>query len=720
MNAPIKSFDVSRRGLIMGAALIGGALVVGPTLADAQGLPDAGMGPFGPFIRISPDGVVTVVSKHLEMGQGNHVGLAVLAAEEMDADWATVQVVQAPADARYYKNLSLGIQGTGGSTAIANSYTQLRTAGAACRAMFVGAAAKKWGVPIAEVTVKDGVVSHAASGHAEPFGRLISEAALIPPPQKPVLKDPKTFTLVGTARTRRKDSRLKATGTAKYTQDIHAPGLLVAMVAHAPRFGGKVAAYDDADARKVPGVLDVVQIPTGVAVLALNTYAARRGRDALKVTWDDSAAEMRGTDRILADFKAAAAGQSATPGVPFANHGDPKGAFEGELFKTSYDFPYLSHAPMEPLNCSILIKDGKVKLTFGCQAQGWDQPAVGKVLGLPAERVEIETLFAGGSFGRRGSPSSDYVVECAEVARAAAARAPLKGRPVKLIWTREDDMTGGRYRPLVHHDLAIKTDAEGYPVAWRHVVVGQPIFPGGAFDGQTVEGVMGSPYLKATPVVDTLVYAPPCGVPVSFWRSVGCSHTGMVMEHTIDQLARRAGKDPVEYRRVLYKRAGADRHLAALDLAAVKAGWGTPLEAGWVRAVAVQEAFGTVVAEIGEVSIKDGEPRVRRVVCAVDCGVAVTPDQIAAQMEGGVCYGLSAALYGQITLTDGVVDQKNFNTYRVLRINEAPHVETHVVPSANAPTGVGEPGVPPIAPLVANALLQLNGKPISSLPIVKA
>ncbi len=724
MNAPFNTPRFNRRGVLIGAAMVGGALIVGPVEAVAQaatGAPGTSVGPFGQFIRFAPDGSVTVVNKFLEMGQGNHVGVAALVCEELDADWSRIGVEHAPADAVLYANAFLRMQGTGGSSAIASSYKQMRNAGAAARAMFVEAAARRWSVPAAEITVKDGVVSH-PSGKSAGFATLIADAAKVAPPQSPTLKDPKTFTLVGTRRARRKDSSAKARGKARYTQDIQTPGMLVAMVAHSPRFGGKVKSFDDAETRKVKGVVEVVQIPSGVAVLADTTWAAKKGREALKVTWDDSQAEMRGTDQILADFKKAAAGQTDVPGVPFENHGDLAGAFDGELFQATYDFPYLAHATMEPMNCSVVLNGSKVKLTYGCQAQGWDQAAVGHAIGVASESIEIETLFAGGSFGRRGTPSGDYVVECVEAARAAAAKSPaLAGRPVKLVWTREDDMAGGKYRPLVHHAIAIKTDAAGYPTAWRHRIAGQAIFsfPGSKFDGATVEGVLGSPYLKATPVTDTLVYAPTSQVPASFWRSVGATHTAMAMEHTIDQLARRANKDPVEYRREMFRRAKADRHLAALDLAVSKSDWGKPSPAGWTRAVAVNEAFGTVVAQIADVTVKDGEPRVGRVVSAVECGVAVTPDQIAAQMEGGVCYGLSSALFGQITMKDGVVEQHNFDTYRVLRMDEAPTVETYIVPSANPPSGIGEPGTPLMSPIVANALLQLTGKPTSSLPFVK-
>jgi isoquinoline 1-oxidoreductase beta subunit len=718
MNAPFKSLKTNRRGFLIGAAMVGGSLVIGPVETFAADAPQTDVGDFGAFIRIAPDGAVTVVNKHQEMGQGNHVGVAALVAEELDADWDKVTWVHSPNNAKLYKNLTLGIQGTGGSSAIANSYEQLRTAGAAGRAMFVQAAATKWSVPASEITVKESVVSHAASGKSAGFGELLADAAKIPPPQKPQLKDPKSFTLVGTDRVRRKDTAAKSTGKAVYTQDVHMPDMLTAMVAHAPRFGGKVKSFDDSAARQVKGVVEVLQVPSGVAVLADDTWSAKKGRDALKVVWDDSAAEMRSSEQILADYKAQVA--SGKDGVPFDNHGDATGAFDGELFQASYDFPYLAHATMEPMNCSAVLKDGKVRFVYGCQSQGWDSAAISKVLGIAPESIEIQTLFAGGSFGRRSTLTGDYAAEMAEIIKAAAKIPALAGRPVKLVWTREDDMAAGMYRPIVHHSVAIKTDKDGYPAAWRHRVIGQPLFsfPGVKYDVTTTEGVGGNPYLKATPVTDTLAFKADSPVPASFWRSVGATHTCLVMEHTIDQLALRAKKDPAEYRRELFKRAKADRHLGVLDLVIAKSDWGKPVQPGWARTIAVFECFGTVVGQVADVTIKDGEPRVSKVVCAVDCGVAVTPNQIAAQMEGGVCYGLSGALWGQVTLKDGLVQQHNFNTYRVLRMDEAPVVETHIVPSANPPSGVGEPGTPLIAPLVAAALLQLTGKPTSSLPFV--
>jgi isoquinoline 1-oxidoreductase beta subunit len=734
MNAPFRAANTSRRRFMVGAALTGGALVVGAVEARAQALGAAGaglkgaagktgVGAFGPFVKIKPTGDVVVVNKHLEMGQGNHVGVAALVAEELDADWSRVSVEHAPANDKLYRNTALGIQGTGGSSAIANSFMQLRTAGAAARAMLVMAAAQRWKVPVEQITVKDSVVSHAASGRKAGFGELVAGAARIAPPQKPAMKSAERFTLIGSERMRRKDTGLKTTGKAIYTQDVQTPGLVVAMVAHSPRFGGKVAGYDPTSAKQVKGVIEVVQIPSGVAVLAETTHAARKGRDALKVTWNDSAAETRGSVEIMAEYHRIAAGQSDLAGVPFQNKGEAQGAFSGEVFQTSYDFPYLAHAAMEPMNCTIVVGADRARMTYGCQGQGWDQPNVAKALEMAPENIEIETLYAGGSFGRRSNLTSDYAVECAEVAKAAALWSPpLRGRPVKLVWTREDDMTAGMYRPMVHHALTIKTDADGYPLAWRHRIVSQRIFsfPGTKYDSMAAEGVEGSPYLKATPVTDTLVYHPVSPVPVSFWRSVGATHTAMVMEHTIDQLARRAGKDPVAYRRELYRRAGAERHLKVLDLAIARSDWGKPAPAGWTRTIAVHESFGTVVAQVADVTVVNGEPRVGKVVSAVDCGMAITPDQIRAQMEGAVCYGLSGVLFGQITLKGGIPEQRNFDSYRVLRFDEAPTVATYVLPSTTPPSGIGEPGTPLMGPLVAAALLQTTGKPTTSLPFVKA
>ena len=727
MNKPLDTLSApTRRSLLVGATVVGGALLVGCSVPDAL---SAGSkfkpGAFGPFLKLAADGTVTVVSKHIEFGQGNHAGLAAIVAEELDADWSKVVVEQAPANAKLYGTpMMFGMQGTGGSSAINSSWTLLRTAGAAARAMLVEAAAKTWGVPAAEIMVSNGIVSH-ASGKQSGFGPLVAEAAKITPPQAPKLKDPKTFALVGTDRVRRKDSAVKSNGTALYTQDVVLPEMLTAMVAHAPRFGATVKSFDDAAARKVPGVVAVHKIPTGVAVVAQSTWAAKQGRDALKVEWDETKAEKRSSAQMLTAFKNLASGKTPAPEkngwAAFESKGDAAKAAAGSgALDIAYDFPYLAHATMEPMNCVAMVGKGPPRLVFGSQFPTLDQINTAKIATVLPGSVEIETLFAGGSFGRRANFASDYVSECVHIAKKVGG-----GRPVKLVWTREDDMRAGYFRPMVHHTVRVTTDAEGYPATWRHRIVSQSIMKGSPagtpkLDDSAIEGTKGSPYLKATPVVDAQLLIADTGVPVLWWRSVGATHTAYVMEHTIDQLAKRAGKDPVAYRRALYQKAGAKRHIAVLDLAAEKAGWASPAQAGWTRGVAVHESFGSVVAQVAEVKMENGQPKVGRVVTAIDCGTAISPDQIAAQMEGGTCYGLSAAMYGAITLTDGVVDQGNFDTYRVLRNSEAPTVETHILPSTNPPTGVGEPGTPVIGPAVANAILALTGKPTLSQPFVKA
>lgn len=722
MNAHVK-LDATRREVVVGATLVGGALMVGAcSPGDLLSIgAKTDFGAFGPFIKIAPDGAVTVISKHIEFGQGNHAGLAAIVAEEMEADWSKVKVEQAPAIAKVYANTGMGVQGTGGSSAISNSWEQLRKAGAAAKAMFTEAAAKKWHAAVGEITVKDSVVSHAKSGRSAGFAELLADAAKVTPPENPALKDPKTFTLIGTDRVRRKDAQAKSDGTARFTQDVQMPNMLVAMVAHSPRFGGKVASFDAAEAKKVAGVVDVYEIPTGVAVVAENTWAARLGREALKVTWDDGAAEQRSSDAILASYKELVAGKAPADDKlewkAFDSKGDVAKA-GGEVFETTYDFPFLAHATMEPMNCVAQVAFGKAKLTFGSQIPTLDQLNTAKIVGMLPGAVEIETLFAGGSFGRRATFQSDYIAECVHIAKKVGG-----SRPVKLVWTREDDMQAGYYRPIVHHAIRVTTDKDGYPLSWRHRIVSQSIMkgspmPAGDIDETAVEGAKGSPYLKATPNVDAQVILPDSPVTVLWWRSVGATHTAFAMEHTIDQLARKAGKDPVEYRRALYTKAGANRHLAVLNLAVEKAG--PTATAGWTRGVAVHESFGSVVAQIAEVQMVDGVPKVGRVVSAIDCGVAISPDQIAAQVEGGTCYGLSAALFGKIDLAEGVVQQTNFDTYRVLRGSEAPKVETYVVPSGNAPSGVGEPGTPVIAPAVANAILAMGNPATTSLPLVKA
>ena len=730
MNFRIENaFQTTRRGFLKGGAGLALAIVA-PTvaLAEVGGPGHAGSamvdGEFSPnaFLRIGTDGTVTVVSKHLEMGQGVYTGLATLVAEELDADWSRVTVEGAPADAKRYSNLFWKAQGTGGSTAIANSYEQMRRAGATARAMLVSAAAQQWKVPASQITVKNGVVSHAASGRKAGFGELAEAAAQLPVPANVKLKNPKDFTLIGRSAPR-VDSVAKTTGRATFTQDVKLPGMLVAVVAHPPRFGGRVKSVDDKAARAVKGVSDVVVIPNGVAVLAADYWTAKKGRDALKVEWDESQAYRGSSDAIVADYRE----RAKTPGLNARNDGNAEAALAkaGKVIEAEYVFPYLAHASMEPLNCVIKLENGQCEVWNGEQLHTVDQFSLAKTLGIEADRVKLNMVYAGGSFGRRANPQSDYLLETAQIVKAINGRAP-----VKLVWSREDDMRGGFYRPIYLHRVRAALDAKGMPVAWQQRIVGQSIIAGSPFepmlvkdgvDITSVEGASTLPYAIPNLNVDLHTTNADVKVPVQWWRSVGSTHTAYATELFIDELAQSAGKDPVAYRMALLKKH--PRHAGVLKLAADKAGWNKPLApaadgAKRGRGVAVHESFNSFVAEVVEVTVqKDGSFKVDRVVCAVDCGVVVNPDVVKAQMEGGIGYALAAALTGSITLKDGVVEQSNFNDYPVLRINEMPKVEVHIVKSAAAPTGVGEPGVPPLAPALASALRAATGKVIHTLPI---
>jgi isoquinoline 1-oxidoreductase beta subunit len=707
---------LDRRNFVRLALGTGAGLVIGgwlPSVARAEAAAPGGAagGVFTPFVHITPDNVVTVLIKHQDMGQGNATGLATLVADELDAAWAQVKAEFAPADAALYKNNAFGIQGTGGSTAIANAFEQYRKAGAAARAMIVEAAAKRWGVAADTVKIADGVVS--SGNHKATLGELAKEAAALPVPAEPKLKTPDQFTYIG-KRFPRLDSVAKTTGARIYTQDVQLPGMLVATLARPPKFGGTVKAVDDEAARAVKGVVDVVKISRGVAVLATSTYAAIKGRDQLNVTWDDGKAETRGSDALIADYKALA----DKPGLVARKEGDAEGALAkaDKIIEATYIFPFLAHAPMEPMNCVAQFKDGKATLWTGSQLQTVDQGVVSAIFGIKPEDVIINTLWAGGSFGRRGVYDSDYIAETAEIVKTTG-----RGEPIKLVWTREDDIKGGYYRPVYVHKVRVGLDKGGTILGWHHRIVGQSIATGTAFesaivkdgiDGTSVEGVSDTPY--AIPNMQVEVHNTSAGPRPLWWRSVGHTHTAYVMETMIDEVAAVSGKDPVAFRLALLEKH--PRHAGVLKLAAEKAGWSTPPPEGVFRGVAVHESFKSFVAEVAEVRLVDGKPKVERVVAAVDCGLAVNPDNIKAQVEGGVGFGLGAVLHGKITLKDGVVEQGNFDGYEVLRMNEMPHVEVHIVPSAEAPTGIGEPGVPPIGPAVANAVAVGTGQRVRVLP----
>ncbi|MGF1629652.1 MAG: molybdopterin cofactor-binding domain-containing protein [Kiloniellaceae bacterium] len=715
------ALPASRRQFLKASAAAGAGLVIGFALAGGNKMAAAAAAQtaegFAPnaFVRVAPDNTVTVLIKHIEFGQGTFTGLATLVAEELDADWAQMRAEHAPADASLYNNLNWGpVQGTGGSSSIANSYEQLRRAGATARALLVQAAAESWGVPAGEIAVTRGVVVHAASGRQALFGDLADVAAKLPAPAEVTLKDPKDFTLIGTTLPRL-DSPIKSRGQAQYTLDKSLPGMLTAVIARPPVFGATLISFDDSAARAVPGVTEVVAVPQGVAVLGRGFWAAKQGRDALEIQWDESTGETRGSEQIMAEYRKLAEG----PGAIARQDGDAATAMAGaaRVLEADYEFPFLAHAPMEPLDCVVQLADDGCDIWAGSQIPTVDQGAAANILGLQPEQVRIHTQLAGGSFGRRATPNADMVSEAVGIAKAIGGRAP-----VKLVWTREDDIQGGRYRPMYFHRLRAGLDADGKLVAWEHRIVGQSIVRGTPFAGAliqngvdqtSVEGATTLPYHVDDITVD--LHTTDVQVPVLWWRAVGSTHTAYSTEAFIDELAEAAGRDPLDFR--LEMLGGHPRHAAVLKLAAEKAGWGGDLPAGRGRGIAVHESFNTFVAEVAEISVADdGTIKVEKVVCAVDCGLAVNPDQVKAQMEGGIGYGLGAVLHNAVTLKDGRVEQSNFHDYLPLRINEMPAVEVHVVPSSEAPTGVGEPGVPPIGPAVANAVYKATGRRIRALP----
>ncbi|RYX95509.1 MAG: xanthine dehydrogenase family protein molybdopterin-binding subunit [Bradyrhizobiaceae bacterium] len=709
---------LSRRTLLKGSA----GLVIGAYVARADKLfaqtaakPKINIAP-NTFLIIKPDDTVTVLIKGIEFGQGQYTGMATLVAEELDADWSQMRAAHAPSNPELYKNLAFGMQGTGGSTAVANSYTQMRQVGAAARQMLVAAAAEAWQVPAGEITVDSGVIKH-ASGKEGRFGEFADKAMAMPVPAEPTLKDPANFKLIGKEGVvKRLDSAEKTNGTAFYTLDINEPDMLTVLIARSPKFGGKVASFDATATKSVPGVVDVKQVPTGVAVYAKGFWAAKLGREALKISWDDSKAEKRGSPELLAQFRA----MSKTPGKTVKADGDFDGSMAkgGRVIEVEYVFPYLAHAAMEPLNAYLKWDGDTAYARYGCQFPTPDHMAISKVLGLPIEKVKVDTILAGGSFGRRAQQSTHQAIELAEVAKAIGP-----GKPIKLVWTREDDMRGGYYRPYSIHRMR-GTVRDGKIEAWSDTIVSQSIMKGSFFeaimfkdglDPTSYEGSHNIPYDVANFKCD--MHQVDVGVPVLWWRSVGHTHTGYAVEAFVDELLEAAGKDPVEGRLELLSKK--PRHVGVLKAVAELADWKNyKVPEGRARGVAVVESFDTFVAQVVELSMTADGPKVHKVWCAVDCGVAVNPDIIRAQMEGGIGFGLGHILYAEQALDGGVPVSGNFDTYRSLRINEMPEIEVTIVKSNEKPTGVGEPGVPPLGPAVANAMAKLGiGRP-RQLPIV--
>jgi isoquinoline 1-oxidoreductase subunit beta len=713
-------FKPSRRQFLLGMAVAGAGLSVSFRVPGVRAETVAEPNPFNAYVTISPDNTVTILSAHMDMGQGAYHGIATLVAEELEADRDQLVVVGAAGNPKLYGNLAWGgvAQGTGGSSAMFSSFDRYRKAGALARTMLVNAAARQWNVPAGEIKVEKGVLSH-ASGKQATFGELADAAAKEQVSAEITLKPRDQWKVIGSEDFRRIDSRDKSTGQQPYTIDLKLPGMLTAMVVHPPLFGAKVKSFDPVPAKAVKGVVDVVQISRGVAVVAENTWAAMKGREALTVEWDDSAAEKRGSAELFAEYLK----QADQPGEAVAaNRGDVDSAMAKatKTIEATYQFPYLAHAALEPMDAVAHKTGDRLEIWGGHQMPDLYQAVAAQIAGVKPESVTLHVMKTGGGFGRRAVTDADIIVEAVETAKAIGWKAP-----VKVLWTREDDMRGGRYRPLFVHKVKVGLDDAGNILAWQHRQVGQSLLIGTPFeavavkdgvDGSSVEGVSDTKYALEnfrSEVVNAKV-----GVPVLWWRSVGHTHTAYVMETMIDDIARQTGKDPIELRRALLK--DHPRHLATLNLAAEKAAWGKEMPQGTFRGVALHESFGTVVAEIADIRMDDqGGFKVERVVCAVDCGTAINPDQVRAQMEGGIGFGLGSVLHEELTLTKGAVDQSNYDAYLPLRIEEMPTVETYIVPSEAVPSGVGEPGVPPIGPAVANALAGATGKHVRILPFAK-
>lgn len=706
--------DPSRRAFLKNGALIGGGLILGFALGfDGEAAAQATSGPFAPnaFLRILPDDTITVIVGKTELGQGVFTSLPMLVAEELDADWKMVKFESAPVDPAYNSTIA-PFQFTGGSLSVWTSFEQLRTAGATAKAMLLGAAAKKWGVPEGECRAFEGAVYHDGSGRRETFGQLSALAATMPRPEKVTLKDPNDFRLIGKP-TRRLDSAEKVDGTSLFGLDVKLPGLMTAVVLRSPVFGGSLKDFNAEKALKVPGVVKVERVPSGVAVIAKDTFSAIKGRRAVEASWDGGPEGTLDSGELLARYENLA----KSDGKSVRLTGDPlKAKAEAQkVIASDYVLPFLAHAPMEPLNCTVDLRKDGCTLWTGTQMQTGDLYAAAKTAGLKPEEVLIHTTMAGGGFGRRASPVSDYVTEAVEVAK-------VSGGPVKVMWTREDDIKGGFYRPFSFNRMEAGLDSAGNPLFWTHRIVAQSILEGTSFeqsmvkdgvDVTSVEGAKSLPY--AIPNVGVDLHTMKLRVPVLWWRSVGHSAQAFTTESFIDEVAHLAGKDPFEFRRKLL--ADHKRWENVLTLAAQKAGWGGSLPQGHARGIAVHESFGSFVAQVAEVSAEDkGRIRVHRVTVAVDCGVCVNPMTVEAQMQGGVAFGLTAALYGAVTFKEGRVVQSNFNNYKVLPFSEMPRVDVHIVKSSEKPGGIGEPGTPPIAPAVMNAVFALTGKRVRRLP----
>lgn len=719
-----KKTELDRRSFLKASIVAGGALLVSSSLPfvsraeERFGLTGVAGGSaeiFQPnaFIRIATDGKVSIIVGQAEMGQGVLTSLPMIVADELEVDWKDVSYEHGPAG-KEYANPAFGAQITGGSASVKGFFEPLRKSAASVREMLVTAAAQQWGVPAEQCRARNGEVFHPTSRRTAKYGTLLTAAAKVTPPSAPKLKDAKDFRYIG-KNVKRLDSPEKVNGTGVFGIDVKVPGMLTATILRSPVIGGKVASVDDSATKAVKGVRSVIRLADGVGVVADSYWAAKKGRDALKVAWNEGPMKSVSSDGIYQASEEAAKNGKAIEAkkVGDVTAGRAKAA---KTIDAVYYAPFLAHATMEPMNATADVRADGCEVWSGIQAQMVVQGQVAKELGIAPEKVKVNNTLLGGGFGRR---LGDYVMDAVRLSKSV-------GKPVKVVWTREDDMQGDFFRPTAYNVMSAGVDASGKPVFWQHRIASPSIMAalgpalfGGApppdrLDDSATEGAHTLPYDTQNLLVDWVRTDP--GVPVGFWRSVGSSHTAFSTECFLDELAHAAGKDPLQFRLSLL--AKHPRHAGALKLAAEKAGWNKPLPKGMGRGIAVHESFGSYVAQVAEVSVdRDGHVKVHRVVIACDCGQVVNPDTVVAQMEGGMVYGLTAALYGEITLKDGRVQQRNFYDYKMLRMNEMPKCEVHIVPSTEKHGGVGEPGTPPIAPAVVNAIFAATGKRIRSLPI---
>jgi isoquinoline 1-oxidoreductase beta subunit len=705
--------DLSRRGFLQASAAAGGGLLLGLQLPFAGSESQAASsGTFEPnaFIRIGGDGQVVLTMPYVEMGQGTYTSIPMLIAEELEVGLNQVRVEHAPPNEKLYANPLLGVQATGNSNAMRGAWQPMRKAGATAKAMLVAAAAKRWNVDPGSCRAQSGMVIHQASGRSLGYGELATEAARMPVPENVTLKQPADFKLIGTP-AKRLDTPAKVNGTAMFGIDARPPGVRIATLAQSPAFGGRVKSVKDAAAKAVKGVRQIVRLDDAVAVVADHMGAAKKGLAALKIEWDDGPLAKLTTGDIARELESA----TTRTGAVAQNIGDVGKAIAGAASKVeaTYQVPFLAHATMEPMNCTVHVRQDGCEIWVGTQALARAQAAAAKALGLPPDKVVVHNHLLGGGFGRR--LDVDGVVRAVEIAKQVDA-------PVKVIWTREEDIQHDMYRPYWFDRVSVGLDKAGKPIAWNNRFAGSsviarwipPAFANG-LDPDTTEGAINLVYDIPNFHVEYVRVEPP-GIPTAFWRSVGPSHNVFVTETVIDELAAATKQDPVEYRRALLGKS--PRAGRVLDLAAAKAGWGQPLPKGSGRGISLQFVFGSYLAQVAEVEVaKDGSVRVRRVVCAMDCGTVVNPDTVRAQLQSGTNFGVTAALYGEITLKDGRVEQTNFDTYQMLRINEAPTIEVHVVQNSEAPGGMGETGTSGIVPAIANAIFAATGKRLRRMPV---